>query len=446
MRWRPPQSAKDLLPADKNGLSDPYAVVKLAGTGPWRSHVKRKTLHPVWNQTHEFEGHLKDFLSKPLEIKVFDRDFLTSNDPIGYASVSLRTLNVGPHNALTFENVPLEGVPHGSISFGVSFKLKPVFSLFPGTPVHASAAQALRRPPPPDASRLELFRDDVLLLVCHKAFLYMAILWLIALCGWGILICVAMFASMVVESKMTHDKDYNVRALDRNIKELNMLSNMCIQALTGLFSYLNLITLPWRVSIGVHQWLTKRSCAPGMDFYGRPTEAIWFHIAKPRRAKIVALLLLSTAFHFATQGCRIYYHTHDLANNLPGSVPVNLTFISSVLCSVVAGVIQGKAEGRLKEREPERYPPGLGVILKEVYAEYKAGKLHGCLSAYRVFIKRKHEKEEKWHVVSPRPRCPHSLFDLRTHAARALPERSAKRTRGCRKCARVPWPSLPWIW
>ena len=70
---------------------------------------------------------------------------------------------------------------------------------------------------------------------------------------------------------------------------------------TGLFSYLNLLTMPWRFSIAIHHWSGKRSSKPGHDFYGRPTDALWFYCPSRARTTICALLLASLFFHYATQ-------------------------------------------------------------------------------------------------------------------------------------------------
>tara|TARA_B100000768_G_scaffold95307_1_gene89058 strand:+ start:181 stop:492 length:312 start_codon:yes stop_codon:yes gene_type:complete len=71
---------------------------------------------------------------------VYDRDRLSMNDFMGKCQVSLTNLEL--NSTLEFKDVPLEGVPTGRVSFSARFELTPVFSLFPGTPLHASAAQA----------------------------------------------------------------------------------------------------------------------------------------------------------------------------------------------------------------------------------------------------------------------------------------------------------------
>ena len=115
----------------------------MAGSKLWRSRVCPKTLHPAWHQTHRFQGYLRDLGSEPLCVRVYDRDRLSMNDFMGKCQVSLENLEM--NSTLEFKDIPLEGVSTGRVSFSARFELTPVFSLFPGTPLHASAAQA--RPP-----------------------------------------------------------------------------------------------------------------------------------------------------------------------------------------------------------------------------------------------------------------------------------------------------------
>ena len=122
--------------------------------------------------------------------------------------------------------------------------------------------------------------------------------------------------------------------------ELMQWANCCIQILTGLFSYLNGIAIPWRVSILCHHLLSKRSSAPGHDFYGRPTEAIWFHIPQSSRIWIAAFLNLSVFFHFATQATRFVWTDYVTSNILPGIIPINvsraITALPPFLCVCTA--------------------------------------------------------------------------------------------------------------
>ena len=275
----------DLVSADPNGLSDPYCIVKVNRSRVWRSKVIRKTLNPVWEQEHSFEGYLEDQTRAPIKIRVYDFDVTSFNDPIGKVEVDISALKThGKEHGLTFTDVKLTGVPHGSISFDVHFELRPVFALFPGTPVHASAAQALNRAPPADASALEKMRDGLLRLLARKTFLYLAILWVCTIvCAGGFIAVV--FIGMYVPAMGNMGTAPNVTlehapwARDANLvglsdEQLMFWANFLIQVFTGLFSYLNGIALPWRLSILLHH-CSKRSSAAGCDFYGRPTDAIW---------------------------------------------------------------------------------------------------------------------------------------------------------------------------
>lgn len=73
--------ASDLRPADINGLSDPYVVIKV-GRGSYRSPVKYKILNPQWD---EFCG--ADFMifnmEQKVKISVFDSDSYSSDDHLG---------------------------------------------------------------------------------------------------------------------------------------------------------------------------------------------------------------------------------------------------------------------------------------------------------------------------------------------------------------------------
>ena len=151
--------------------------------------------------------------------------------------------------SMHFTDVPLEGVDTGTLSFSVSFELKWVIGLLPGTPVHASAAQALRRPPPADATCMELARDRLLLLLGHQLFLWIAILWLISLLSWGIFVglwFIALYMPMIIvairgiartaeENEADSSDDWYMIGLSDD--QLRMWSNICIQVRQHLLSH-----------------------------------------------------------------------------------------------------------------------------------------------------------------------------------------------------------------
>ena len=398
------RNAKNLKAADSNGKSDPFVVVRLPGMPtlqPFKSKTKRRTLNPEWNQQHEFPGYLADIVRKPLELRVYDWDALSFNDPLGSLSVPLwdlfrqrlanSKLTTGEEGTrqvaqLHFTDVPLQGVDTGTISFSVTFELKFVLGMLPGTPVHASAAQALRRPPPSDATCLEKGRDKLLLFLGNRFFLGFAIIWAIALCGFGAfaaLTFAALFVPKIIVAILPEDPgtaDWyecgsgvltqdecgsGAFAIGMSDGNLEMWANICVQVLTGLFSYFNIITLPWRLSILYHT-CGNRSDAPGRDFYGRPTEAIWFHISPRVRGWITFLLLSSTTSHFATQSSRFVYPSFKESNDFPGSLICNVTFGLAVLFGMIAGCVQDRAERQIVKANPGRYPPSIIAHIQDL--------------------------------------------------------------------------------
>ena len=91
--------ASGLKAADANGKSDPYVKLTLAGTTKQSKTIK-KTLDPVWNESFTWKGVLKDLVADPMQLHAWDYDFMSKDDPLGFASISLAALeNVKMHNA-----------------------------------------------------------------------------------------------------------------------------------------------------------------------------------------------------------------------------------------------------------------------------------------------------------------------------------------------------------
>ncbi|CAH2039629.1 unnamed protein product, partial [Iphiclides podalirius] len=99
-------SARDVIPLDPNGLSDPFVVLELL---PKRlfpkaheqsTNVQKKTLNPVWDECFEFAVSLEACRSPQatLALSVWDRDVLTADDFAGEAFISLsRVPGVNSH-------------------------------------------------------------------------------------------------------------------------------------------------------------------------------------------------------------------------------------------------------------------------------------------------------------------------------------------------------------
>ena len=78
--------ARDLIPMDLNGFSDPFVVLTI-GDDTIQTSYKKNDLNPVWNESFIFEISLNDHL---LDIQVMDKDTF-GNDFEGKAQVDLKT-------------------------------------------------------------------------------------------------------------------------------------------------------------------------------------------------------------------------------------------------------------------------------------------------------------------------------------------------------------------
>ncbi len=71
-----------------------------------------------------------------------------------------------------------------------------------------------------------------------------------------------------------------------------------LQYLSFYFGYVNMLPVPWTFSILVHSYFNRPGYddAPpevGADFYGRPTESMWFHLPLRSRRRIAMLNLIA---------------------------------------------------------------------------------------------------------------------------------------------------------
>lgn len=81
--------AQGLKAADMNGKSDPYVKLSAATVKNKKSKTIKATLDPTWNETIDLPGRLGDFHTSGLQLRVFDWDFIGSDDPLGDLHVPL---------------------------------------------------------------------------------------------------------------------------------------------------------------------------------------------------------------------------------------------------------------------------------------------------------------------------------------------------------------------
>ena len=141
--------------------------------------------------------------------------------------------------------------------------------------------------------------------------MYVAIVWVACLVATIIWIVVLFMASLLPSwtgGGTPRDPPLDHAPWSREARSIGLSDhsmwvqlNACFQITTGLFTYLNTIVTPWRLSILIHHHSRRRSAAVGRDFYDRETAALWFQIPTRSRGVIAWCLCLSVFFHFATQ-------------------------------------------------------------------------------------------------------------------------------------------------
>ena len=147
----------------------------------------------------------------------------------------------------------------------------------------------------------------------------------------------------------------------------NWWASASIHLLCGIFTYISIVSMPWRVSNFLHS--SRLSCPfrsndTGRDLKGLPSDDIWFHIPAKKRTHITLVLLFNCIFQFVQQAMRFVYSSWKASNAMPGSLAINLPFIASIVLGALGAVMTGMAENKLRKEFPGKFTPGIMEILK----------------------------------------------------------------------------------
>ncbi|KAI0241778.1 Tricalbin-2 [Massospora cicadina] len=115
--------AENLIPADKDGSSDPYVALSLNGGKKSKTEVRKNTLNPEFGQTFSFK--VMDRINSTLRIEAFDWNQIQSHKALGYAEVALEPL---PVETQVVEAFPLAGVSSGAVTLELVFAPMYVFT------------------------------------------------------------------------------------------------------------------------------------------------------------------------------------------------------------------------------------------------------------------------------------------------------------------------------
>ena len=73
--------------------------------------------------------------------------------------------------------------------------------------------------------------------------------------------------------------------------------NVCCKYLSFYFGYINLLPVPWTISIFANAYFPRKAVTEnGVNFYGEPTESLWFHLPRVTRKKIATMALVALLF------------------------------------------------------------------------------------------------------------------------------------------------------
>jgi len=279
----------------------------------------------------------------------------------------------------------------------------------PAMPMPVALADVFLTAPPPDATCIERLRDHVLAFFAHptisKIFLALALIVIVCVVAAGLVIvwailglffgvpnggsewrprCAELFAlynqtttpqSIPTPPNSEWGWAQNSEVTDCSLNQLWF--NRCIKGFTILFSYINFLPIPWRLSILHHVTCSKRSCEPGCDFYGRPTDALWFNIPTKTRFHIALLLNGAYIFHFWSLAMHMVFQTYVQGQTWPGAFWQNFPFVSSIIMAIWGGVMQGKAEDTLQKARPDLYPPKMDTHIKIAISKWLEQKRKG---------------------------------------------------------------------
>lgn len=105
--------ARGLPSMDRNGLSDPYAIVRCAGQSN-STLVKQETLNPLWYHTSCLDVKLPTPLSMAprIYVNIFDKDIFDRDDLMGHFTISITdAMSMIPQDPTWFDLIDSDGKP-----------------------------------------------------------------------------------------------------------------------------------------------------------------------------------------------------------------------------------------------------------------------------------------------------------------------------------------------
>jgi hypothetical protein len=150
----------------------------------------------------------------------------------------------------------------------------------------------------------------------------------------------------------------------------------CGRYFTLYFTYVNFLPLPWTTAIFINSQCPNQEVVKaggsGVDFYGRPSESLWFHLPRKARRGIAFWLL----FALVSQACAVvfhlYYFSYLAGQTWPGALLQNVWLVFQFGGQIRAGILQGRAEKQARLDHPKRFPPTFDTYVKAAFQRWRS--------------------------------------------------------------------------
>jgi len=143
--------------------------------------------------------------------------------------------------------------------------------------------------------------------------------------------------------------------------------NICVKYFSFYFGLVNALPLPWTISIVANNFYPRRQARGkvGVDFYGKRTGSLWFHLPCATRKRIATINLFALIVQIPDCICHVIFSTYLSLQVWPGVLLTNIWLVLQIGCQGYASCLQGNAEARVRREQPGRFAPTLGEFLAE---------------------------------------------------------------------------------
>ena len=209
----------------------------------------------------------------------------------------------------------------------------------------------------PPVSPSERARDALLRTLDHPSVQIFGLLVLFAVIADGALF---FFLLMGWDTLCRSPMEESLSSSKGHCPLSNHVYNISIHILTGLFTYMATVSMPWRCVNALHTfgWAhPRRSNEIGKDLYGQDTNDVWFHISLRDRRGILLCLILNALTQYANQIARIYYRSYASSSHMPGQLWTTLFFVLSMIFAGISAVWLGITSYRLQRDREDQFGP-----------------------------------------------------------------------------------------